>query len=84
MRNTYKYTRPYSGTEPQFVEGDIFRTIIPLGEAATATMGPTSVSATTEVKLEKEKLAALLNYCTTARSRKEMQELCGIKTAEYF
>ena len=31
---------PYSGSEPEFVEGDIFRTIVPLKEAATATVGP--------------------------------------------
>ena len=42
MRNTYKYTRLYSGSEPEFVEGDIFRTIVPLKEAATATVGPAS------------------------------------------
>lgn len=40
MRNTYKYTRMYSGTNPQFVEGDIFRITIPLTEVATATTGP--------------------------------------------
>lgn len=42
MRNTYKYTRLYSGGEPEFKEGDVFRTIIPLSEAATATVGPNS------------------------------------------
>lgn len=40
MRNTYKYTRMYSGTDPQFIEGDIFRITIPLTEVATATVGP--------------------------------------------
>ena len=30
MRNTYKYTKMYSGGEPQFVEGDVFRITIPL------------------------------------------------------
>lgn len=40
MRNTYKYTKMYSGGEPQFVEGDIFRITIPLTEVATATVGP--------------------------------------------
>ena len=40
MRNAYKYTRMYSGSEPQFVEGDVFKTIIPLTEVATATVGP--------------------------------------------
>lgn len=32
MRNTYKYTKMYSGGEPQFVEGDVFRITIPLTE----------------------------------------------------
>ena len=40
MRNTYKYTRMYSGTNPQFVEGDIFRITTPLTEVATAIAGP--------------------------------------------
>ena len=40
MRNTYKYTKMYSGTNPQFVEGDVFRITIPLTEVATATVGP--------------------------------------------
>ena len=40
MRNTYKYTKMYSGGEPQFFEGDVFRITIPLTEVATATVGP--------------------------------------------
>ncbi len=40
MRNTYKYTKMYSGSAPQFIEGDIFRITIPLMEVATATVGP--------------------------------------------
>lgn len=96
MRNTYKYTKMYSGGEPQFIEGDVFRITIPLSEVATATVGPTSATVgtqvttqvspqvTTQVKLEREKLSALLEYCSTAKSRKEMQEFCEIKTTEYF
>ncbi len=39
MRNTYKYTKLYSGGVPQFIEGDLFRTIIPLKPIATAKVG---------------------------------------------
>lgn len=39
MRNTYKYTRLYSGTDPIFEEGDIFRTIVPLKSIATEKVG---------------------------------------------
>ncbi len=31
VRNLVKYTKLYSGGEPEFIEGDIFKTIIPLG-----------------------------------------------------
>ena len=92
MRNTYKYTKMYSDAEPEFIEGDVFRIIVPLSEVATATVGPTSVSSTTQdstevitqVKLKKEQLDALVNYCSTPKSRREMQEFYKIKTAEYF
>lgn len=39
MRNTYKYTRLYSATDPIFEEGDIFRTIVPLKRIATEKVG---------------------------------------------
>lgn len=42
MRSAYKYTKMYSGGEPQFVKGDVFRITIPLKGAATATEGPDS------------------------------------------
>lgn len=42
MRNTYKYTEMYSGGEPRFEEGNIFRITIPLSEVATAKVGPGS------------------------------------------
>lgn len=31
VRNLFKYSRYYSGREPEFVEGDIFRILVPLG-----------------------------------------------------
>ena len=96
MRNTFKYTRMYSGGEPDFYEGDIFRTVIPLTEAATATVGPVSsvnynsggsdgVSDGVKfIKLSNEKLNSLLEYCCTERTRKEMMEWCSIKSDSYF
>lgn len=33
VRNLFKYSKYYSGQEPQFVEGDVFRIIVPLDEA---------------------------------------------------
>ena len=44
MINTYKYTQLYSGQNPLFEEGDIFRTIIPLKKIATQKVGGGNVS----------------------------------------
>lgn len=32
MRNIFKYLKYYSGEEPEFIEGDVFRLIVPLNE----------------------------------------------------
>ena len=32
VRNIFKYSKYYSGKEPEFVEGDVFRIIVPLNE----------------------------------------------------
>ena len=101
MRNTYKYTKMYSGCEPSFVEDSVFRITVPLSDVATQKVGPeasvtdfgnvsteasteVSTEASTEVKLKPELLEKLLEYCTEPRSRKEMQEFCGIRTEKYF
>ncbi len=87
MRNAYKYTKLYSDAEPEFIEGDIFKTIIPLREAATVTVGPGSFlskQVSTQIKLPIDKLTALIEFCSIPRSRKEMQDFCEIKTTEYF
>ncbi len=43
MRNTYKYIQLYSGENPLFEEGDIFRTIILLKKIATQKVGGDNV-----------------------------------------
>ena len=52
MRNTYKYTKLYSGGVPEFIEGDVFKTIIPLSSAATSMVGPSTTQDTTQVNTQ--------------------------------
>lgn len=40
MRNSYKYTKLYSGAEPLFIEGDVFKIIIPLSVGSMTKVGP--------------------------------------------
>ena len=93
MRNTYKYTQLYSGGKPQFVEGDIFRTVIPLSEAnSTVTVGPPPQNLVTsdQVDLVTDQVAdqdietKILNYCQVARSKKEICSYLGYKNLTYF
>lgn len=43
VRNLFKYSKYYSGQEPQFIEGDVFRIIVPLDEAYSYDFGSTKV-----------------------------------------
>lgn len=43
-----------------------------------------STEVSTEVKLSSEMLNGLIDFCKEERSRKEMQEFCGIKSEKYF
>lgn len=86
MRNTHKYTRMYSGGTPEFIEGDVFRTIIPLPTIATQKVGPTTQVNTqdpTQVNTQ-DRIAALLDFCSSPKTREEMQAHIGIANREYF
>ena len=78
MRNSYKYTKMYSGGEPIFTEADVFTTIIPLSEAATAMVGPSIELASREQDKEQVTIQDLIQFCSIPRSRKEMQEFMGL------
>ena len=39
VRNLYKYSKYYSGAEPTFMEGDVFRIIVPLNDAYSFDFG---------------------------------------------
>ena len=92
MRNSYKYTKIYSGGEPIFTEADVFTTIIPLSEAATAMVGPSIELASREQGKEQVKeqdkeqvtIQDLIQFCSVPRSRKEMQEFVGLAGRRNF
>jgi len=70
VRNIYKYNKIYSGAEPIFIEGNIFKTIIPLISQATQ-------QADKEVK-------ELLEFCVIPKTRSEMQEFMKHSDRENF
>lgn len=90
MRNTYKYTKLYSGGTPEFIEGDIFRTIIPLNEISVGVVGPKvntiqdTIQETIQDTIQDGTVDRLLEFCTTEKNRKEMQLFLGISNRSYF
>ena len=98
MRNSYKYTLMYSGAEPEFIERDIFKIIIPLSVGSMIKVGPGTSPVTSgevsgevsgeadsiSIKLDIQKLNALLNYLEEPKTRNEMQVFCGIRSQDYF
>lgn len=92
MRNTYKFTKLYSGGVPQFLEGDIFKTIIPLNDTATLKSGPMSSDQVSDQvgdqvgdQVEQDQVTRkILEFCKTARTKKEISEHIGYKNLTYM
>ena len=90
MRNSYKYTKMYSGGEPVFTEADIFTTIIPLSEAATDTVGPftrdTPPMSPPKIPPQDldQRLAELIEFCGVPRSKREMLDYLGLTDSKNF
>lgn len=93
MRNSYKYTKMYSGGEPVFTEADVFTTVIPLSEAATATVGPITQGTPQVVPQDthqvtpqdlEQRLLRLIDFCSTPRSKREMMDYLGLTDSKNF
>ncbi len=87
IKNTYKYTKLYSGQEPEFFENDVFRTIIPLKEVATLKVGPTTIEQHNEININlniTKQQNDILNFCIQPRSKREIMAYCQYKNIKYF
>ena len=76
VRNIYKYNKIYSGADPEFIEGDVFRTIIPLKAKA-------SEQASEQAEIQ-DSIAKILEFCRIPKTRAEIQDFLGIKSRRYF
>lgn len=89
VRNLYKYTRMYSGgADPQLIEADIFKIIIPLSFVVTEQATEQATEQVTEQAarqyLHSEKVAAVLSFCRTARTAREIMEFLALQHREHF
>ncbi|MBZ9685767.1 putative DNA binding domain-containing protein [Clostridium estertheticum] len=79
VRNIYKYNKIYSGAAPEFMEGDVFRTMIPLIPQATPQATPQA-----ELNEDNDRTSEILEFCKVARSRNEIQDYIGLKDRKGF
>ena len=81
MRNTYKYTKLYSGGIPEFCEGDMFKITIPLKRTTEQVTGQDTEQKSGQMsgQIIHEKSVAdieksILTFCKKPKSRKEIHE----------
>lgn len=81
----YKYKKLYSGGTPEFIEGDVFRTVVPLAPIAVEKVGPQDTTqVTTQVATQVTTQVAILAFCKEPRSKAEIMEHCGYKNTKNF
>ena len=82
MRNTYKYTKLYSGGTPEFIEGNVFKTMIPLSAVSVGKVGSSQSNLVTDqvnrnvddIEKEQDVSQHILDFCQVERSKKEIYE----------
>ncbi len=65
VRNLFKYTKFYSGQEPIFREGDIFRIVVPLDDDYSYDFGNTKHKSADKVPISADKMPINENNCYT-------------------
>ncbi len=85
VRNIYKYNKIYSGGGPTFIEGDVFKTIIPL-ISQTSEHGSEHVGehGSEHAGNHEDRTQEIVEYCKIPRSRGEIQDFVGMKSRRYF
>ncbi|HAX62248.1 MAG TPA: AAA family ATPase [Elusimicrobia bacterium] len=81
VRKLYKYCKIYSGANPQLIEGDIFKIIIPLTPQVTEQV--TEQVTPQATPQDQDRIKKILEFCIKPKTRDEIQEHLGLKDREY-
>lgn len=79
IKNISKYIKEYQNSKVQFIEEDIFKVIITLGEHVTHHV----IHHVTHHE-EKNKTSAILQFCLEPKSRDEIQSFLGLSDRNHF
>jgi ATP-dependent DNA helicase RecG len=78
VRNLYKYSKIYSGGEPELIESDIFKTIVPLGSSVTSRVTEMVTGKVTDRVTEKERKVYALILQNKHITQDEMAKKLGV------
>mgnify|MGYP000410507727 CR=1 FL=1 len=88
MRNTYKYTEIYSDSVPEFIEGDVFKTIVPIRTMAIAKIkiGEQVSDQVSEQVSEQvsDQVKRILLYCIEPKTKREICGHFGYSSQTFF
>jgi ATP-dependent DNA helicase RecG len=84
VRNIYKYNKIYAGADPEFVEGNIFKTIIPLIKNISEHDGAHDSEHDGAHDENQDTTIKLLEFCKEPKTRVEIQEFLDIKSRSYL
>lgn len=81
VRKLFKYSTMYSGSDPQLLEEDIFKIVVPLSSGAVV---QNTMQDTMQAAMQDERVRKILEFCRKPRKREEIQALIGIGNRDYF
>jgi ATP-dependent DNA helicase RecG len=87
VRNLYKYTKIYSGGVPELIDGDVFKTIVPLSKSNSIIsndLDGTTNQDNNQVTNQDKRIQSILEFCSIARTREELQQHLGIMNRGYL
>ena len=86
VKNLYKYSKLYGGSDPKLVEDDVFTTTISLKEMSEQVerLSSEQVPSKQQASTEQVTTQAILEYCSTAKSTSEIMNFLNLKHREHF
>ena len=72
VRNLFKYTKIYSGSDPEMIEGDIFKIIIPTPQVSD------------QVSDQVERFRHVIEFCREPKTREEIMNFLNLHHRAYF
>ena len=87
VRNLYEYTKLYSGGVPELIDGDVFKSIVPLSKSnyiLNDNMVTPTDHVSDHVSDHDERMKLIIEFCAVERTRDEMQQHLGIIHKNHF